>query len=117
MTKLIKVIAKFVNKKTGKPVTGEKYVVKLYDSDIVSDDFMGEGKLNNEGVFEILTDLGRAVSADSPLEKNPDLYFELFEEHKVIFQSKVFKDVDFLKEDKVSGRKSALTQDFGTFEV
>jgi len=117
MAQLIKVIAKFVNKKTGKPVTGEKYKVKLYDNDIVSDDFIGEGKLNNEGIVEILADLGKAVSPDSPAERKPDLYFELFEEDKVIFQSNVFKDVEFLKEDKISGRKSSLTRDFGTFEI
>ncbi|MCK5059023.1 MAG: hypothetical protein KAT34_20415 [Candidatus Aminicenantes bacterium] len=108
MTQTVKVIAKFVSKKTGEPLTGEKYTVRIYDNDVVSDDFLGEGKLNNEGVVEILTDLGKALSVDSPAEKKPDLYFEVYSEHGVIYQSKVFKNVDFLQED---------TKDFGTFEI
>lgn len=117
MTQLVKVIARFINKKTGKPVAGENYKVRLYDNDVVSDDFLGEGSLNNEGVVEILTDLSRASSPDSPAEKKPDLYFELYGEHGVIYQSKVFENVDFLAEDEVSGRKTGLTKDFGTFEI
>jgi hypothetical protein len=116
MTQLIKVTAKFVDKKSGKPVTGERYIVKLYDHDLVSDDLIGEGKPNSDGVVEILADLGKAVSPDSPVERKPDILFELFDEDGVIFQSPVFKDIEFLKEDEVTGRKSTLTHDFGTFE-
>lgn len=114
---MIKAIARFINKKTGEPVTGGNYKIRLYDNDVVSDDFLGEGTLNNDGVVEIVTDLGRATSPDSPTEKKPDLYFEVYGEHGVIYQSKVFEQVDFLQEDKVSGRKTDLTKDFGTFEI
>ena len=115
--RMIKAIARFINKRTGKPVTGENYKVRLYDNDVVADDFLGEGTLNNDGVVEIVTDLGRAMSLDSPTEKKPDLYFEVYSEHGVIYQSKVFEQVDFLAEDKVSGQKTGLTKDFGTFEI
>ncbi|MCK4761664.1 MAG: hypothetical protein KAW12_05645 [Candidatus Aminicenantes bacterium] len=114
---MIKVIAKFVNKKTGEPVSGENYIVRLYDNDVVSDDFLGEGKLNNAGEVHILTDLSKASSFDSPGEKKPDLYFELYNEHGVVYQSKVFANVDFLEEDKVTGKKTGLTKDFGVFEI
>lgn len=117
MNQLIKVIAKFVDKRTGKPITGERYIVKLYDHDLVSDDLIGKGKLNRDGVVEILADLGKAVSPDSPLERKPDLLFELFDVDGVIFQSPVFKNIKFLQDDKVTGQKGTLTHDFGTFEV
>lgn len=114
---MIKAIARFINKRTGKPVTGENYKVRLYDNDVVSDDFLGEGTLNDDGVVEIVSHIGKAASPDSPTEKKPDLYFEVYSEHGVIYQSKVFEQVDFLKEDKVSGQKTGLTKDFGTFEI
>jgi hypothetical protein len=117
MTQIVKVIAKFVSNKTGEPLTGEKYKIRLYDNDVISDDFLGEGKPNNEGVVEILTDPGKATSADSPAEKKPDLYFEVYGEHGVIYQSKVFKNVNFLQKDNVSGQMTGLTKDFGTFKI
>lgn len=117
MTKIIKVIARFVNKKTGAPLIGENYNIRLYDNDLVSDDFIGEGKPDNKGVVEILADLGKTSSTDSPAEKKPDLYFEVYSEHGVIYQSKVFKNVDFLKEDNVSGQMTGLTKDLGTLEI
>jgi hypothetical protein len=117
MTQLIKVIARFVNKKTGEPLTGENYKVRLYDNDVVSDDFLGEGKLGGEGVVEFLADLGRASSPDSPAEKKPDLYFEVYSEHGVVYQSKVFENVHFLQEDETTKQKAGLTRDLGSFEI
>jgi len=117
MTQIVKVIAKFVSKKTGEPLTGDEYTVRLYDNDLVSDDFLGEGKPDNEGVVEILSHLGKALSGDSPAEKKPDLYFEVYSGHGVIYKGEVFKNVNFLQENNVSGRKTGLTKDFGTFEI
>ncbi|MFC2155457.1 hypothetical protein ACFLRB_03070 [Acidobacteriota bacterium] len=117
MTQIVKVIAKFVSKKTGAPLTGENYKVRLYDNDLVSDDFLGEGKPDNEGVVEILSHLGKTSSTDSPAEKKPDLYFEVYSGHGVIYQSKVFKNVSFLQENNVSGQMTGFTKDFGTFEI
>jgi len=117
MTKIVKVIARFVSKKTGAPLTGEEYTVRLYDNDLVSDDFIGEGKPDKKGVVEILTDLGKTSSTDSPAEKKPDLYFEVYGKHGVIYQSKVFKNMDFLQEDHVSGQMTGLAKDLGTFEI
>lgn len=117
MTQLIRVTAKFVHKATGKPVTGEAYRVEVYDKDVVSDDCLGKGTLNADGVFELLTDLDKAVSSDSPGETRPDLMFLLFNEHGVIYQSEVFRNIEFLERDDVSGGRSGLTHDFGPFQV
>jgi hypothetical protein len=117
MKSTIRIYAKFIYKKTSKPVTGDMYMVKLYDNDIVSDDFLGEGKLDSEGGVEILVDLKKAYSFDSPLEKNPDLYFELFNQYGVIFQSKVFKNFNLAKRSEKVSEKTKAVIDFGTFEI
>jgi hypothetical protein len=116
MKLMIKVIARFIDKATKKPLSGNNLVAKLYDHDLVGDDFMGEARLDANGRAEVVADLVAAESADSPWEKYPDLYFSLFNQDGVIFESKVFKNVDFTSKDKISGEQH-LTHDLGTFEV
>ena len=117
MAMMIKVIARFIDKVTGKPLSGNDYVAKLYDSDVIGDDFLGESKLDEKGTAEILLDLAAAGSFDSPLEAYPDLYFALHNKTGVVFESKVFKNVDFTSKDEISGEHRSNTQDLGTFEV
>lgn len=109
----INVRAKFVEKKTGKPISGSGYLAKLFDRDIFKkDDFMGEGTLNGDGEVEITCDL-----ANAGLEITPDLYFVLFHNEKNIFKSKVKWNVNFLTVNKVTGVKYSTPQDLGTFEI
>jgi hypothetical protein len=117
MAMMIKVIARFIDKASKKPLSGNDLVARLYDHDLVGDDFIGESRLDENGTAEILADLGTARSADSPLETYPDLYFSLVNQNGVIFESQVFKDVDFMRPDPVSGDHRSSTQDLGTFEV
>ena len=114
---MIKVIAHFIDKVTKKPLSGNNLVAKLYDHDVVGDDFIGESKLDKNGKAEILADLGAAGSVDSPLESYPDLYFALYNQNGVIFESKMFKNVDFISKDEISREHRFGTQDLGTFEV
>jgi hypothetical protein len=114
---LIKVIAHFIDKATKKPLSGNDFKAKLYDHDVVGDDFIGESGLDRNGTVEILADLGDAVSTDSPLEAYPDLYFALHDKNGIVFESQVFKDVDFLSKDDVTGEHRSITRDLGTFEV
>jgi hypothetical protein len=117
MGMMIKVIACFIDKKTGKPLSGNDLVVKLYDKDIFDDDFLGEAKLNDKGKVEIFADLDDASSIDTPLEGYPDLYFVLQNQTGVIFESKVFHNVDFLSDTNVSQQHFSATHDLGTLEV
>jgi hypothetical protein len=117
MEMMIKVIARFIDKASKKPLSGNDYVAKLYDNDVIGDDFLGESRLDEKGRAEILFDLAAAGSFDSPLEAYPDLYFALFNKNGVVFESKVFKNVDFISKDKISGEHRSNTQDLGTFEV
>ena len=117
MAMLIKVIARFVDQATKKPLFGDDYTAKLYDHDVVNDDFIGESRLDKDGRAEILASLNAAASMDSPLEAYPDLYFALHGKNGMVFESRVFKDVDFLGKDEVSGEHRSITRDLGTFEV
>jgi len=117
MEMMIKVITRFIDRTTKKPLSGNDYVAKLYDSDVIGDDFLGESKLDEKGRVEILLDLAAGRSADSPFEAYPDLYFALHNQTGVVFASKVFKNVDFISKDEISGEHRSNTQDLGTFEV
>ena len=117
MKMMIKVTARFIDKATKKPLTGNDFMAKLYDHDIVGDDFIGESKLDENGKAEVVANLDAARSADSPLETYPDLYFALYNQNGVIFESKVFENVDFISKDEISGEHRSGTQDLGTFEV
>lgn len=117
MAMLIKVIARFVDKATKKPLFGNDYTVKLYDHDVVGDDFIGESGLDQNGAVEIVAALSAAGSFDSPLESRPDLYFALHNQNGLVFESRVFQDVDFSSQDEVSGERRSITRDLGTFEV
>ena len=117
MSELIRVIAKFKHKSNGEPVVGSEYTAKLYDKDILVDDEMDDAHPNSEGSVDILCPLPLASSLDSPGELKPDLYFVLLKNGKEIFRSQVFKDVDFLGKDSVSGRLKKSSQDLGTFDI
>jgi len=114
---MIKVIARFIDKSTGKPLCGNDLIAKLYDKDIFDDDFLGETKLNEKGMAEIFADLEDASSVDTPLEGYPDLYFVLQNQASVIFKSNVFHNVDFLRDTDISQQHFSATHDLGTLKV
>ena len=116
MEMMIKVIARFVDKKTKKPLSAKDLVARLYDNDAVGDDFIGESGLDENGRAEVVASLSAARSADSPFEKHPDLYFSLLKQNEIIFESTVFKNVDFTSKGK-SSREHHSSRDLGTFEV
>ncbi len=117
MRHLKTICATFIYKIDKKPVSGKEHVVKIYDNDIVSDDFLGEGVPDRTGKIEIKVDLSKSSSPDSPIEKNPDIYFELFNEHGVIYQSPVFRNVNFTSKEESISVDNSEQMDFGTFEI
>ncbi len=101
--------AQFVDKASGKPITGEKYWVKVMDKDFLKDDFIDAPKLDEEGKIAVLT-TRRVVK-----EANPDIYFILHMDDKVIYKSKVFKNSRF--DDGDDNSTAPLEKDFGVFKV
>jgi Mlc titration factor MtfA (ptsG expression regulator)/Zn-finger nucleic acid-binding protein len=111
--------AQFVRKADGKPISGAsgQYSVKLYDKDPLRDDELGAPRLDAEGRVQCTFDLYDIVSADSPLERKPDLYLVLYERDKEVFRTPVFWNLDFEKRDVATGKTTAVTYDLGTFAV
>jgi len=114
---LFKVTGRFIFKSSGKPVTGDEYIVWLYDKDPITDDKLGEGKLDENGRVEITCDLADASSLDSPGESKPDLYFILLKNGREIFRSDVFYDTQPYVKANFSREKKGIIVYLGTFEI
>jgi Zn-finger nucleic acid-binding protein len=111
-----KVKARFIRKADRQPLSGVtgRYVVKLFDRDIIKDDMLGEPRLDANGQVQCTFDLYDAAGTDSPLERKPDIYLVVYEDNREIFRTSVFRDLDFQKRDDTG---AAVTHDLGTFEV
>lgn len=113
----IKVKARLIGKGHDSGLSGGAgYSVKLYDKDLVDQDFLGEARPNEDGIVTFTInandfgDLGK-------LEKRPDFYFIVLKNKAEVFRSKVMEDVDI---DNVHTRfKMGEGQilDLGTFLV
>jgi len=114
---LFKVTGKFVEKATGKPLSGGEYRAWLYDKDPLSDDKLGEGALDENGQVEITCDLSDVSSWDSPGETHPDLFFILLRHGKEIFRTPVYEDVEPFVTNPFSREKRGIDVFLGTFEV
>lgn len=89
----IEVKASFIGKGSDSPVTGSGYEFRLYEKDFMEDDYLGVSALDETGTARV--SFKRKDYADflNP-EKNPDLYFALYNNDSLVFQSKVVNDVD-----------------------
>lgn len=86
---------RLLHKDGHKPFTLRKYKVLFYDRDPLEDDFLGVSNLDKNGEASISVIPSDWQSADSPMERYPDLYFTLEEDEKVVFKSPVWKDLHF----------------------
>ncbi len=89
----IEVTARFIGKGHDQPVTGEAYIVRLYDADVFGDDFLGESALDKNGYAKI-TFTHEAFSGAAQFEEKPDFYFVVFKHQQQIFKTKVMEEVD-----------------------
>lgn len=112
----VKVILRLVNDSDGSPLDGPGFYVRLYDQDPFVEDFLGEAVVR-VGRAEILFDIDRVRSFDSPSEKRPDLFFLVFEHGEEIYRSQVEVGHDFLSPDPRTGIRRSLTKDLGEFRV
>ena len=88
----LEVTARFIGKGNDKPVTGEAYLVRLYDKDIFGDDFLGESILDENGVAKI--SFNHAAFSNFNTDTTPDFYFVVLKNNEIIFKSKVLDAVD-----------------------
>ncbi|MEX1003433.1 MAG: hypothetical protein WDZ35_15045 [Crocinitomicaceae bacterium] len=116
MENIVNIHLRFVDKTSGKPLYSDKHYLKLYDSDLIEDDFLGESTLDPNGHALVSITANDFRGKDTPRENFPDLYFQLFKGEKKIMESQVFKNVRI--EDKEAYPASgAIHFDLGTFKV
>lgn len=89
----IQVIARFITKGNNQPVSGADYTVRLFDKDIIANEFLGESGLDGNGYAKI-SFLPSAFSNIANLETFPDLYFALYKNGDLVYKSPVMTDVN-----------------------
>jgi hypothetical protein len=78
----------------------------LMDADMVTDDHLCEGVVQEGGVVEFLFDLSAARGFDSFFEQRPDLYCIVRDaDGTVIYRSATLPNVDFLTVDPVTDER------------
>ncbi len=111
----IEVKASFKAKGRHAPLTGAGYEFRLYEKDLMEDDYLGKSSLDEHGVARVNFKHGAFMDFLNP-EKNPDLYFALYHGEALIFQSKVMHDLDLDGLEKFKMGEGEVI-DLGTFLV
>lgn len=111
----IEVTARFIAKGTEVPLAGAGYEMRLFEKDLMEDDYLGRGSLDENGVANISFKQGDYKDFLNP-EINPDLYFALYHDEALIFQSKVMRDLDLNSLEKFKMGQGEVI-DLGTFLV
>jgi hypothetical protein len=111
----IEVKASFITKGSDAPLTGEGYEFRLYEKDLMEDDYLGKSALDENGVAKVVFKHGDYMDFLNP-EKNPDLYFALYKGDALIFQSPVMRDIDMEGLEKFKMGAGEVV-DLGTFLV
>ena len=111
----IEVRVLLIAKGTDDPVTGDEYIVRLFDKDIFNDDFLGESSLDEDGLAKFqLTK--KHFAGFAKLDEKPDFYFVVYRNKKEIFKSRVMKNLD-LSDIEEFRMKEGEVVDLGTFLI
>jgi len=111
----IEVKAGFIRKGSDAPLTGAGYEFRLYEKDLMEDDYLGVSKLDENGVAKVSFKHKAYMDFLNP-ETNPDLYFALYKDESLIFQSKVMRDIDLEGLEKFKMGEGEVV-DLGTFLI
>lgn len=111
----IEVKVRLIGKGNNEPVTGNQYMVRLYDKDIFNDDFLGESSPDEDGIAKFLFSEGD-FSKPASLDNKPDFYFVVFKNKTEIFKSKVMSNLD-LSDFEEFVMKEGNVIDLGTFLI
>lgn len=116
MGQLITIKVRFLEKATGAPVSSDGMNVKLFDQDLINDDFLGESKITSDGSATIEFDLSSIRSGDSPAETKPDLYFAIYKYGKLVYKSQVIESLNLAKTGEFTS-KEGQSFNAGTFLI
>lgn len=111
----IEVMARFIAKGSDAPLKGSDYEMCLFEKDLMEDDYLGKSGLDENGIANVSFKQSAFKDFLNP-EKNPDLYFALYNGDALIFQSKVMVDVDMDAIEKFKMGEGEVI-DLGTFLV
>lgn len=111
----IEVTAAFIQKGSDAPLTGADYEFRLYEKDLMQDDYLGKSALDENGVAKVSFKHGDFTDFLNP-EVNPDLYFALYKGESLIFQSPVMRDLDLDAMEKFKMGEGEVV-DLGTYLV
>ena len=89
----IEVKAGFISKGSDAAVTGAGFEFRLYEKDFMEDDYLGVSPLDENGVAKVSFKQKDFQDFLNP-EVNPDLYFALYNNESLVYQSKVVNDVN-----------------------
>ena len=95
---------------------GSSFQVKLYDNDLLEDDFLAEQHLKADGVVHFTVNPTEYRTADSPREKKPDFYMVLLKNGTEIFRTPTATNID-LENEGYFDAKDGLELDLGEFLV
>lgn len=110
----LEVTARFIGKGHDSPLS-DAYTVRLYDKDVFNDDFLGETRLDENGIAKI-SFTHKAFSDPLNLDDKPDFYFVLYKNKEEIFKTKVLENLDI---ERIQNFKMGEGEviDLGTFLV
>jgi hypothetical protein len=111
----IEVTASFIKKGSDAPLTGADYEFRLFEKDLMEDDYLGKSGLDETGTARVSFKHGDFMDFLNP-EINPDIYFALYKGEALIFQSKVMRDIDIEGLEKFKMGEGEVV-DLGTFLV
>jgi len=111
----IEVKASFISKGSDAPLTGDDYEFRLFEKDLMEDDYLGKSALDESGTAKVSFKHGDYMDFLNP-ETNPDLYFALYKGEALIFQSPVMRDLDLGDLEKFKMGTGEVV-DLGTFLV
>lgn len=111
----IEVKVRLIGKGDNEPLSGNEFLVRLYDKDIFNDDFLGESILDKEGVATFNLSR-RDFSGPIGLDDKPDFYFVLYKNKKEIFKSKVMSNLNLSNLEQFIMKEGRVI-DLGTFLV
>ncbi len=116
MSGLYRFVVKFVDKSTGKPLTGGSYRARFFDRDIIHDNRLGESSLDVDGTAGVVVSSAAFKGLDSPGETKPDVYCVLEKDGREVYRTPVLRDVEVEARDPVT-KEESRTIDLGVFEV
>ena len=101
----VRVLARLKNR-AGDPGAIVGRIVRLYDADPLSDDFLSSSTVDADGTAAFLFDLARCQGLDSLFETKPDLFCVVTaDDGRIIYRSTIHADTDFLSIDPASGEQ------------